>query len=303
MLNVQGVPSKTGKQWSATTVANILRNPFYSGMVQASDKVVPGRHEAIISPEQFQMVQDIISSRADLAPRSHCSPNLLAGIARCARCNRTLRSHLVTQKRVHGPSKTYLFYQHPTVVKVGDKDCRKFDKSAPILEGAVVAKIREVAESGVLQRLALQEVRGRLNTGHAPLQAKRDKVSLELAQLADKFTQWADRLDAGKIDEEQFEQQNQRLLQKKKDLQKQLVELDEKLVEGETLEVNLAEVKQVLQDFPKVWDVLEHEEKQEMLRLLVEHLKVSKERAELKLLFLDPVEINLSFTPPQKEAL
>jgi hypothetical protein len=49
--------------------------------------------------------------------------------------------------------------------------------------------------------------------------------------------------------------------------------------------------------------VLEHEEKQEMLRLLVEYLKVSKERAELKLLFLDPVEINLDFSRRQKEAL
>lgn len=58
----------------------------------------------------------------------------------------------------------------------------------------------------------------------------------------------------------------------------------------------------LLQDFPTIWDVLEHEEKQEMLRLLVEHLKVSKERAELKLLFLDPREINLNFMRPQKEA-
>ncbi len=69
--------------------------------------------------------------------------------------------------------------------------------------------------------------------------------------------------------------------------------LNSDLGQEEQLEVNLAEVKQVLEDFPQVWDELEYEERREVLRSLVEDLKVWKTHAELKLLFLDPVEVSL----------
>ena len=46
-------------------------------------------------------------------------------------------------------------------------------------------------------------------------------------------------------------------------------------------------------DFPALWESLEQEERREVLRLLVEELKVYKTHAEMKLLFLDPVQFPL----------
>jgi hypothetical protein len=63
----------------------------------------------------------------------------------------------------------------------------------------------------------------------------------------------------------------------------------------ETWEVTLAEVRRMVKDFPAVWEALTLEERRETLRLLVESLKVYRTHAELKLLFLDPVQIPLDF--------
>jgi len=70
-------------------------------------------------------------------------------------------------------------------------------------------------------------------------------------------------------------------------------QLNEEVAQTENLEVSLAEVRKVLKDFPTVWDSLEHEEQQEVLRLLIETLKVYKTHAEMKLLFLDPIQFPL----------
>jgi hypothetical protein len=67
------------------------------------------------------------------------------------------------------------------------------------------------------------------------------------------------------------------------------------------LEVTLAEVRQALADFPTVWEALTLEERREMLRLLIEELKVFKPHAELKLVFLDPVRIALDFVRTKGE--
>jgi hypothetical protein len=98
-------------------------------------------------------------------------------------------------------------------------------------------------------------------------------------------------LDRGKIDEEQFEAQNKRLLAQKHEVQRRLSTLEIELGELEAVEVTFAEVKRVLIEFPKVWEALEFEEKRETLRLLIERLHVYKTHLELKLLFLEPMEI------------
>jgi hypothetical protein len=114
-----------------------------------------------------------------------------------------------------------------------------------------------------------------------------------MESMGEKFSQWADRLDSGKIDEDQFERQNAKLLERKKVVQEKLSTIDAELSQEENLEVTLKEVQSMLKDFPKMWDELELEERREVLRLLIEELKVSPTHMQLKLLFLEPVTISL----------
>jgi site-specific DNA recombinase len=292
LLNLQGVPTKTGVQWGENSIRAILSNPLVSGQLRlkAEGRVVEGQQEAIISREQFDLAQEILSGRQKYPNRSQQSKYLLSGLARCGNCGRRLAAHTIYQGKKRTP---YTFYHHSANGKVGEGSCSGLSKSMHLLESGVLAQINELSRSGTMEKVILQDVKNRKSKEHLPKIKERDKILLELKAMDEKFTQWADRLDSGKIDEDQFERQNQRLLARKKELQARMQELDEEVGKTAHLEVSLNEVRKVLADFPTLWETLEHEERQEVLRLLVEELKVFKTHAEMKLLFLDPIQFPL----------
>jgi site-specific DNA recombinase len=118
-LNLREIPTKCGKsetQWSGNGISDVLKNPVYCGYVRvvsksgsknnppsktkdvalssgdlASDNCVadtflsfaPGKHEAIISREQFEQAQSLFSNRARLPVASQQSNHLLSGVACC----------------------------------------------------------------------------------------------------------------------------------------------------------------------------------------------------------------------------
>ena len=97
-----------GNLWSKDTVKNMLQNEFYFGMVAHRDEIRPGQHEAIISRELYDKVQEVSRQRAKL-PKSllvakHSAPEkptvitdeqpefyLLQRIVSCDSCGRHLR--------------------------------------------------------------------------------------------------------------------------------------------------------------------------------------------------------------------
>jgi site-specific DNA recombinase len=294
LLNLQGTRTKAGRQWAHTSIRNMVRNVIYLGEIRVDGEVVAARHPAIISREQFGVAEAIIRGRATLPPRSQQSKHLLSGIAVCGRCGKRLAAHYLHSK-TRGYTHVNVFYHHPRTTQVAELGCAGIAKAAPRLEAAVLEKIAEASRSGMIEKLVLADVQSRESKKRVPMLKQRDQLLLELAEMGERFTQWADRLDTGKIDEEQFAVQNQRLLERKAQLQKQLGALDDELEAEQTLEVTLAEVRKALKDFSAVWEALTLEERRETLRLLIEHLKVYKEHAELKLLFLDPISFSTDF--------
>jgi site-specific DNA recombinase len=289
MLNLRKVPTKAGVQWAPGTIGVLIRNRVYCGEVRSNGGHIEGRHEGIIERDQFEMAQGIIDSRSTIPSRAQSSRHLLSGIAHCSECGQRLVNHSINQ----GPEKKrYDFYRHNPVVKTG-MSCKGFFKSAALLESAVIDQIGEIAVSGDIQKVLLEEVRNQSSKKQIPTVKERDKLLIEMESMGEKFSQWADRLDAGKIDEDQFERQNAKLLERKKVVQEQLSTIDDELSQEENLEVSLKEVQSMLKNFPKMWDGLELEERREVLRLLIEELKVSPTHMELKLLFLEPVTISL----------
>jgi site-specific DNA recombinase len=295
MLNVKGIPAKHGGQWGKNTIAPMLRNVALCGDVRLGDAIITGLHEGIISRELWQTTQAMIESRAVLPPRSHQSKHLLSGIARCSECGAALKAHYTFEKRPDGVRR-YVFYKHPRSEKVGPGVCLNgVAKSAPRLEAVVLEHIAEMALSQRLESATWAEVQGRLSGTLAPKRQERDAALLDLAGLGDTFTKWADKLDAGQIDDDQFAVQNRRLLDRKKALQARVAAIDREIGSEGELNVTLEQVRTTLGKFTETWDCLTVDEQREVLRLLVESLTVSKSSATLKLLFHDPIEFSVDF--------
>ena len=75
------------------SVRNILHNPFYTGKVRHRDQLLPGAHDALVSDELFQNVQQTMKRNSGRSSTLHPNPQreyLLKGLIRCADCGLAL---------------------------------------------------------------------------------------------------------------------------------------------------------------------------------------------------------------------
>ncbi|MFS0783235.1 recombinase family protein [Bacillus sp. 1P06AnD] len=101
ILNEEGIPSSTGKEWWNRTIKLILMNPAYKGTTiwnrrEGNNKKRPEKdmedwiiqentHEAIIDSSMWNTVQKKIEQRT-LPSRAQSSPHLLSGLLKCPKC-------------------------------------------------------------------------------------------------------------------------------------------------------------------------------------------------------------------------
>ena len=283
LLNLERIPTKTGREWSVEMVIRILTSPIVAGRVKFDGGVYEGAHEPIVDEDMFKAAQDRLTSRKKIHHRTLTSKFLLSGVARCGYCGCLLQTR-------HKGRNENLYRCTGNERTSSSKACRGFAKSARVLDWIVIQKIKEVALSGAVQEMAFEEAEKLLGVELTPYQEERDRLVLELDEIASSFTKWADRLDRGLIDEEQFNLQNSRLLTRKKQIQERLGELDEALARQARAQADFEAVRAVLGDFERLWEVSTLEERQGMVRVLVEKLSV----------FRDGVIIKLKFGPEER---
>jgi site-specific DNA recombinase len=99
-VNALGLTTRKNRPVPRQTWFKILRNPLYAGWVKSGDLLVKGVHEAIISQELFDQVQDVLSGRSRTAqPRQSAHPDFsLRQFVRCAKCNKGLTSGIIKKK-------------------------------------------------------------------------------------------------------------------------------------------------------------------------------------------------------------
>ena len=286
LLNREMIPTREGAQWSKYKIMLLVRNCTYVGKVTWHGQEYPGKHDAIVSEEIFSMARELIGSRKEQPPRTQQSEHLLSGLAECGICGKKLKVHYGAARK---DGTSHRFYTHGRDVK--RDSCRGFYKSADKLEAVVITEIRKIAESDFIQKPAMEELERSMATQLVPLQQERERILAALIDMNVQFNKWADRLDAGAIDEAQFKERNAKLLKEKKELTERLRELDLQLARNEEVEINMEAARQVLSSFDQVWKSLDIQERREMLRHLLDNLVVYPDHMEMKLVFMSLVTV------------
>ncbi|HUE03656.1 MAG TPA: recombinase family protein, partial [Bryobacteraceae bacterium] len=73
-----------GKVLSLSAVYRILNNPFYAGIITREGKTLPGKHDAIITLDDFDRVQKLFGR--PMQPRSKTREFAFTGLVRCGAC-------------------------------------------------------------------------------------------------------------------------------------------------------------------------------------------------------------------------
>jgi site-specific DNA recombinase len=85
-LYTRGLRSKTGRKVGVNRLAEILRNPFYVGIIRikSSGESYLGVHEPIVSKRLFDRVQHVLDGKVTAGPLTH--DFLFRRMITCARC-------------------------------------------------------------------------------------------------------------------------------------------------------------------------------------------------------------------------
>ncbi len=90
----RGQPNEAGRLWTSQSIAALLGNPVYMGMVTHHGEIVrEGAHEAILEPALFKQVQRLRMASRGRPASPQRQPYVLRGIVRCSRCLGSLQGN------------------------------------------------------------------------------------------------------------------------------------------------------------------------------------------------------------------
>jgi hypothetical protein len=97
-MNTEGIPSPRGGTWGRSTINSILSNEVYTGTARIKDIEIPDAHPALIDPETWRIVQDILTARKGVTtPVEGGGPFLLTGLLKCGKCGCAMRGRTETR--------------------------------------------------------------------------------------------------------------------------------------------------------------------------------------------------------------
>ncbi|MGY0692933.1 recombinase family protein [Virgibacillus sp. FSP13] len=110
--------------WRAQTVLRILRNPALYGATRWNDKIYDDTHKGIMTKEEFNKLQLILSDRTQHRRREVKNNYIFQGVISCPNCGRTLSVNRYIRKRADGSEHQFAMYRCQPCEKA-----KKFNKN------------------------------------------------------------------------------------------------------------------------------------------------------------------------------
>jgi site-specific DNA recombinase len=278
-LNEEGLRTRRNRPWSMVSIRDILRNRAYLGTYQRLGVRVPGTHTALVSPDDFRKVQERLSDRrTNYSPRQ-VSGFLLSGIAYCSSCGNRMIGVSRRQswtRRSDGSAQvaSYRYYQCESRTNQGI--CTYNTQRADELEEEVRRQLSELDP----QRLAAA---GNDEAVIQQWQAETRRIRERLHQLDRRLNR---ELEAAAHDGANSD----RLRTNGQELAEERLRVEEELRDAEWRAEHYASAAErrrtrhaALQLLVADWERLPLDDKQRLLRELIDQVRVGSEGVQLVL--------------------
>ena len=258
ILHEMDIKTKTGLNWNNVSVHAILTNPLYAGKRRwgfykpgrkgknRNCEVFDGNHEAIVSLETFQKVQEVLRGN-----RLHTSGRngriyLLGGLMRCSLCGGVVAS----QYKTHLGKDVYYCKERYTQHK---DFCQGWHRVAYRIENAVYAAL--------IKNIKTELTDWDRSTPESSKLDKNKQTKKKLAMIESKLLRQIEMYEEGIIDKETFNIRRLKTLREKEQLEKDLQQKNTSLVDNKTLEL--------IHDFERFWNEADTSERKEILKLFI----------------------------------
>ena len=246
--------------WGVTRICHILRNPFYKGAhlvcrthqkgirsntydIIPRDKweVIEGCHEAIVTPEKWQRVQQLIDGRPTIMEGNACPYyNIFHGIIYCATCGKSMqvlyeKVGRTDRNRFTGKMREPIdraYYICQTYNRMGCKVCSSHKIEARDLYDLVLKDIQELAGEAMKDADAFyQRLSSRMESRYVAdtdgLHRERERLQSRNQEIDDMFLSLYTDKAKGILSEQRFLKLTAALEQEQEGNQRRLRELSD----------------------------------------------------------------------------
>ena len=237
--------------WKQEVITRILRNPVYKGgmyvhttskptfkcrgrgYIQRTDReILEDVHEAVVTKEVWQTVQDIIDRHTKVKPCTSGYENIFRGLLKCPDCGQTLLIH--TDNR--NPDRDLLdktYYQCTTYRKKGANFCTAHRISARDIENAIKADIdRHAIKAMKDKEKFINNVLLSMNESSAErsekVKAEIDKLKKRNAELDQMYIRLYEDYSSGRLSEKKFTMMSAHYEQEQDANEEKLLELEKR---------------------------------------------------------------------------
>jgi DNA invertase Pin-like site-specific DNA recombinase len=267
----RGLRNKPGKQVGVNRLSEILKNPFYVGIIRLrrSGESFPGVHESLISKSLFDQVQSVLAGKATIQWRSH--DFLFRRMIRCAHCGYSLIGEL---------QKGRVYYRCQT------STC----PTLSIREDAVHASIAPFLTKLTLSREESEELAARMRSFVGDRQSRREdrlrSINLHMDQLNARVSRLIDAYLDSAVDRPLFEERKFALLMERKALEESRACIGAGI---DAVEKDLADYLELLKDLSLSYETANAQEKRQLLKTITSNLVADGKKlvVELHSPFLD----------------
>jgi hypothetical protein len=216
ILHAKGLSSRRGKKIAHSVMVNILKNPFYSGVLIWNGHNKKGRHEPMITPNEHKQIQEIMDAHNLHACRRRKHSFLLRGFIFCNICG-----HRYVGEIHHSRNKAYYHCgsmrkhsnrgQNVEVSTLEQEIEKQFEsiQFSPEFTERMISKLKERCEG---RRKAIVSEKQILYNRKKAIESKRDKAE--------------DKLLDGVIANSDFQRLREKFAQELSNIQDQIEELE-----------------------------------------------------------------------------
>jgi len=207
-----GLLGKAGKPVRKSSLASILRNPFYYGVMRFNSELFDASHPPLVSKKLFDNVQEVLEHKAKPIKKGQIK-FAFTGLIKCGECGAyiTAESH-----------KGHIYYRcTKKIVKCSQKFIREGDLLSQINKAILKIFIDDETKNKIVSRL------GELHEGESKSSSSLSRQAHDkLKEFDAKIERLIDLYISKEISQEEYQRKKAKLLNEKKDLQDKLGEIE-----------------------------------------------------------------------------
>ncbi len=273
-LNKEEIPTRRGGKWSMVSIRDLLRNRSYLGTYTRFGVKVPGSHPALVSPEDFRLVQERLQSRHAAVRERQVVPFLLSGLVYCARCGSKMigvsRRQKWKTRAGEERSAAYRYYQCES--RTNQSTCGYNTQRAQALEDRVRAMLAE--DSPAVTRLRRA---GNVDSYLLDVIAQGERIEGRIRRSRRQLEELVADAAHGHITVERMKAMGAEIARDQHELEAELTENRARLLAHQTESERRRHVEEMRANLAREWETLEFDALQPALREVIDRIEVDGE--------------------------